>query len=58
VSTAAQGYGMTTNGVTTFINASNCLKHKLTNPPIIIDMPCPAAHGESPPLCAATTAES
>lgn len=34
-----QSYGMTTNGVTTFINASNCtLKYKPSNPPIIIDV--------------------
>lgn len=37
-----ESYGMTTDGVTTFINAASCTKgYKLSNPPIIFDVPIP-----------------
>ncbi|XP_065910919.1 metallophosphoesterase MPPED2-like [Dysidea avara] len=35
-----EGYGITTDGVTTYINASTCnLRYQPINPPIIIDLP-------------------
>ncbi|CAC5412122.1 UPF0046 protein T07D4.2,Metallophosphoesterase domain-containing protein 1,Metallophosphoesterase MPPED2,UPF0046 protein C25E10.12,UPF0046 protein K07C11.7 [Mytilus coruscus] len=37
-----EGYGVTTDGETLFINASSCTKgYKLSNPPIIFDVPLP-----------------
>ncbi|XP_064594814.1 metallophosphoesterase MPPED2-like [Liolophura sinensis] len=37
-----EGYGVTTDGVTTYINASTCtLQYKPRNPPIIFDIPLP-----------------
>ncbi|VDI17020.1 Hypothetical predicted protein [Mytilus galloprovincialis] len=37
-----EGYGLTTDGETMFINASSCTKgYKLCNPPIIFDVPLP-----------------
>lgn len=35
-----EGYGITTDGVTTYVNASTCnLRYQPINPPIIIDLP-------------------
>ena len=35
-----EGYGATTNGTTTFIQASTCTHdYKPTNPPILFDLP-------------------
>jgi len=35
-----EGYGVTTNGETTFINASTCtLRYKPIHPPVVIDIP-------------------
>ncbi|XP_041372367.1 metallophosphoesterase MPPED2-like [Gigantopelta aegis] len=43
-----EGYGMTSDGQTTFINASNCtVRCKCTNPPIVFDLPIPAGHSKS-----------
>ncbi|XP_077999225.1 metallophosphoesterase MPPED2-like [Glandiceps talaboti] len=37
-----EAYGMTTDGYTTYINASTCtLRYRPTNPPIIFDLPTP-----------------
>lgn len=42
-----EGYGMSTDGVTTFINAASCTKgYKLENPPIIFDIPLPAGQSK------------
>jgi len=39
-----EGYGVTTNGQTIFVNASTCtLKYLPTNPPLVVDLPSPAA---------------
>ena len=36
------GYGITTDGVTTYINASNCDERYIAvNPPIVFDIPVP-----------------
>ena len=35
-----EGYGATTNGTTTFVNASTCtLSYKPHNPPLVFDLP-------------------
>nr|XP_022324332.1 metallophosphoesterase MPPED2-like [Crassostrea virginica]XP_022324333.1 metallophosphoesterase MPPED2-like [Crassostrea virginica] len=40
-----EGYGCSTDGVTTYINASTCtLQYKPTNPPIVFDFPLPPGH--------------
>ncbi|XP_013381694.1 metallophosphoesterase MPPED2 [Lingula anatina] len=40
-----EGYGVTTDGTTTFINASTCtLRYKPTNPPILFDLPLPEGY--------------
>jgi hypothetical protein len=37
-----EGYGVTTDGHTKFINASTCtLRYKPVNPPIVFDIPIP-----------------
>jgi hypothetical protein len=41
------GYGMTTDGFTTYINASTCtLKYKPVNPPIVFDFKVPEGHSK------------
>ncbi|KAH9514295.1 hypothetical protein Btru_028650 [Bulinus truncatus] len=43
-----EGYGVTTNGETVFINGSNCsLHYKLINKPIVFDYPIPEGHSKS-----------
>ncbi|KAI8778427.1 metallophosphoesterase mpped2 [Biomphalaria glabrata] len=43
-----EGYGITTDGQTTFINGSNCtLRYKLENKPIVFDFPIPEGHTKS-----------
>ncbi|KAK3591069.1 hypothetical protein CHS0354_005463 [Potamilus streckersoni] len=43
-----EGYGMTTDGNTTFINASTCtVKYKPTNPPVVFDIPVPEGFSKS-----------
>ena len=38
-------YGITTDDVTTYINASTCtLRYKATQPPIVFDYPIPEGH--------------
>lgn len=40
-----EGYGVTSDGKTTYINASTCtLRYKATNPPIVFDFPIPNGH--------------
>lgn len=40
-----EGYGVTTDGYTTYINASTCtLRYKATNPAIVFDFPIPEGH--------------
>jgi len=40
-----EAYGMTTDGFTTYINASNCtLRYKPNNPAIVFDVPLPPGH--------------
>ncbi|XP_069119779.1 metallophosphoesterase MPPED2-like [Argopecten irradians] len=40
-----EGYGVTTDGVTTYINASTCtLRYKTENAPVIFDFPIPEGH--------------
>ncbi|KAH3751848.1 hypothetical protein DPMN_186425 [Dreissena polymorpha] len=42
-----EGYGVTTDDVTTFINASTCtLRYQPDNPPIVFDIPLPAGHNK------------
>ncbi|XP_048238350.1 metallophosphoesterase domain-containing protein 1-like [Haliotis rufescens] len=42
-----EGYGLTTDGITTFINASMCtLRYRPTNPAIVIDVPVPEGHSK------------
>uniref|UniRef100_A0A7E4VI81 Metallophos domain-containing protein n=1 Tax=Panagrellus redivivus TaxID=6233 RepID=A0A7E4VI81_PANRE len=42
-------YGATTNGATTFINASSCdHKMNIAHPPIIFDIPLPYGHSKTP----------
>ncbi|KAI0224897.1 Metallophosphoesterase domain-containing protein 1 [Lamellibrachia satsuma] len=37
-----EGYGVTSDGCTTYINASTCtLQYKTSNPPIVFDLPLP-----------------
>ena len=37
-----EGYGVTSDGVTTYINASTCtLRYRPLNPPILFDVPLP-----------------
>ncbi|ESO91941.1 hypothetical protein LOTGIDRAFT_121668 [Lottia gigantea] len=41
-------YGVTTDGRTTYINASTCtLRYKASNPPIVFDYPIPDGHTKS-----------
>ena len=41
-------YGVTTDGQTTFINASNCtLRYKPQQQPIVFDFPIPAGHSKA-----------
>ncbi|CAG5127500.1 unnamed protein product, partial [Candidula unifasciata] len=43
-----EGYGVTTDGQTTFINGSNCtLRYKPDNRPIVFDFPIPDGHLKS-----------
>ncbi|GFS02309.1 metallophosphoesterase domain-containing protein 1 [Elysia marginata] len=43
-----EGYGITTDGHTTFINGSNCtLRYKPQNPPIVFDFPIPEGHSKA-----------
>ena len=45
---AFSGYGITTDGVTTYINASTCtLQYRPKNPAVIFDMPLPRGHSKS-----------
>lgn len=40
-----EGYGVTTDGFTTYINASTCtLRYKPDNPPVVFDFPIPKGH--------------
>lgn len=40
-----EGYGVTTDGQTQFINASTCnLRYKAINPPVVFDYPIPEGH--------------
>ncbi|XP_071103200.1 metallophosphoesterase domain-containing protein 1-like [Haliotis cracherodii] len=42
-----EGYGLTTDGITTFINASMCtLRYRPTNPAIVIDVPVAEGHSK------------
>ncbi|XP_046570359.1 metallophosphoesterase MPPED2-like [Haliotis rubra] len=42
-----EGYGMSTDGTTTFINASMCtLRYKPNNPAVVIDVPLPDGHSK------------
>jgi len=42
-----EGYGITTDGQTEFINASTCnLRYKPIHPPIIFDVPIPEGHSK------------
>ncbi|PVD25769.1 hypothetical protein C0Q70_13429 [Pomacea canaliculata] len=42
-----EGYGVTSDGFTKFINASTCnLMYKATNPPIVFDFPIPNGHSK------------
>ncbi|XP_063422842.1 metallophosphoesterase MPPED2-like [Mytilus trossulus] len=42
-----EGYGLTTDGETLFINASSCTKgYKLCNPPMIFDVPLPSGQSK------------
>ena len=39
------GYGVTSDGYTTYINASTCtLRYKPVNPPVVFDVPIPQGH--------------
>ena len=39
-----EGYGVTTNGHTTFVNASTCtLQYRPSNPPLVFDLPLRSA---------------
>lgn len=41
------GYGVTSDGFTTYINASTCtLRYKPDNPPIVFDFPIPEGHSK------------
>ena len=41
------GYGVTTDGYTTYINASTCtVKYKPDNPPVVFDFPIPEGHSK------------
>lgn len=41
---ASPGYGIMTDGYTTFINASTCtVSFQPTNPPIVFDLPNPSS---------------
>lgn len=43
-----EGYGVSSDGHTTFINAAGCTKgYKLLNPPIIFDLPLPPGQSKS-----------
>ncbi|CAL1546111.1 unnamed protein product [Lymnaea stagnalis] len=43
-----EGYGITTDGQTVFINGSNCtIAYKLKNKPIVFDFPIPKGHYKS-----------
>ncbi|XP_050404566.2 metallophosphoesterase MPPED2 [Patella vulgata] len=43
-----EDYGVTTDGFTTYINASTCnLRYKAVNPPVVFDMPIPDGHSKS-----------
>lgn len=45
-----EGYGMTTDGHTTYINASTCnVKYEPINYPIVFDMPLPQGHFKTSP---------
>ncbi|XP_076442536.1 metallophosphoesterase MPPED2-like isoform X2 [Babylonia areolata] len=40
-----EGYGVTSDGYTTYINASTCtLRYKATNPAVVFDFPIPEGH--------------
>lgn len=53
-----EGYGATSDGVTTFINASTCtLKYTPTNAPIVFDVRLPDADGAAPAGSPRTAAE-
>lgn len=44
------GYGLMTDGYTTFINSSTCtVSFQPTNPPIVFDLPNPGSSWNSPP---------